>query len=517
MNANHNLLDRVDAWYDIDLGVTANISDVATARLLLNAGNYLNGYLNGRVSQVSPFINTGIEGKSLTGANNFTVENVTPYYLYLETPLKIAGAGTQLTVGKFGHQFTPYTLKMADVDSYFYNDKTDLGDYPITGARLNFRALGLNFSAYAGVSDTSYAQLTSTAGNIGIPGLYAGNLAGTDNTKFQPQGGFGPFLPAAVTPALAMLTGPGGFAPGFAPYTVGIGGTTLEQSAGVRASYVAKKFQVGATYLVAAGESADTQPAAVAAFAPGPADLFRQLSVYGADFNIQPVRWLGLSGSVTESQWNSRISGLGDPSHELFGISENERLAYDLRVKIPISRAQVALFWKRIGTAFDAPGYWGRMGDWINPRGIEGFGGNIEIPLVRRLVFYAEGADYNYFDLHESVGPAGAAAGLIPTPIGSSDLLYANAGIRFPLSSRNSVDLGYELANYRPNSAAGGATPGLKRLEQYYNVGFAHQFNPGLSWRLLYQFMDFHSGGFFDAPGFHYTGAVLATQVQLRF
>src|SRR6185369_2609583 len=40
-------LEPLREIYDVDLGITANISDIATARLLLNAGNYVFGYLNG--------------------------------------------------------------------------------------------------------------------------------------------------------------------------------------------------------------------------------------------------------------------------------------------------------------------------------------------------------------------------------------------------------------------------------------------------------------------------------------
>jgi len=53
--------------------------------LLLNAGNYLKGYLGNRISQVNPMIDGGADGVSATPS--FTVEDVIPYYLYIETPL----------------------------------------------------------------------------------------------------------------------------------------------------------------------------------------------------------------------------------------------------------------------------------------------------------------------------------------------------------------------------------------------------------------------------------------------
>jgi hypothetical protein len=456
LNASNSLLKRVNEFYDIDLGITAPISDVATARLLLNAGNYLRGYLGNRISQVNPFMSgaTGAGGESATPT--FNVEDVVPYYLYLETPLKIGGVGTQLTVGKFGQQFTPYTLKMVDVDSYFYNDKTDLGDYPVSGARVNFKALGLNFSAYGGVHDTEYAQLTSTAGFL-QPGVYSPDL-----NRFQPQGSAGPLI--------------------------GVGSTLLEQSAGVRATYVGKRFQIGGTYLTAGGNNSDV---------PGVREFFRQLSVYGVDWRLGLFRNIAFTGAVTQSKWNSVDSG--DQQWKQFGIGENDRRAWDLRLEVPIKKIQLTGFYKRIGDGFDAPGSWGRMGNWINPRGIEGFGGTLNVPLGHRLALEFEGADYNYNAFRRFGAPG-------------SDLIYLRGGLNYPLTSRNSVGVGYERVDYRANEPGG-----VKRLEQYYNIGLTHQFSPNLTFRLLYQFMDVHSGSALELPGFNYKANIIATQFQARF
>jgi hypothetical protein len=470
LNPSSSILERVNAFYDIDLGVTANISDVATARLLLNAGNYLKGYLGNRISQVNPLIDAGTEGLDAGGIfPNFTVEDVVPYYLYIESPIRIGGLGTQLTVGKFGHQFTPYTLKMVDVDSYFYNDKTDLGDYPITGARANFRALGLNVSTYAGLHQNEYSTLSSTAGFV-VPGAYV-----PDVQRFMPNGG-------------ALTFSPGG------TMLIGAGSTYIEQSAGARVTYVGRKFQVGGTYLTGVGSASDADNPATGNLA---ADDFRQLHVYGFDVNATPFRNIGLSLNVTESKWTSQV-GQG-PQFALYGISENDRRAWDARVKVPISRAVLTGFYKRIGDAFDSPGYWGRMGNWINPRGIEGFGGTIEVPIWRRIVLDAEIADYNYRLFRRSGVPG-------------SDLRYYRGGLRFPLTSRNSVDIGYEHVRYDADEPGG-----VDRLERYYNVGFGHQFSPNMSLKLLYQIMQVRSSGLLELPGFDYDASIVATQFQVRF
>jgi predicted porin/uncharacterized coiled-coil protein SlyX len=474
LNPSDSILDRVTSFYDIDLGVTANISDVATARLLLNAGNYLPGYLGNRVSQVNPLIDGGIEGK--TGAfSNFSVENVIPYYLYVETPIRAAGAGSMLTVGKFGHQFTPYTLKMVDVDSYFTNDKTDLGDYPIVGARANFKALGLNFNLYGGIHNFGdaaggqYAQLTSTAGFL-AHGAYLGG----------PFGAAGPDLALWNIVGGANLVG------------AGIGSQQLDQSAGVRATYAGKKFEIGGTYLQAVGDSNGIGSAALA-------NAFRELNVVGLDFTVRPIDKLRISGAVTQSRWDSASAG-GDTVGKLFGAGENAQRAWDFRANYQLGSFGVGGYYKRIGQAFEAPGSWGRLGNWINPKGIELIGATVEVSPLRRLTLTGEGAMGRTF-LYSSLGA--------PT----SDLLYLNGAATYRLSRKNTLSLGYEQVDYSANGAGG-----LSRQELYYNFGFTHQFNPNMSLRFLYQLMDVNStGGVLDVPVFNYQAGIVATQLSVRF
>ena len=455
LNPDGNMLKRVNSFYDVDLGITAKISDTATARLLLNAGNYLKGYLGNRISQVSSTIDGGAEG--LGAFPSFTVEDVVPYYLYIETPVRLGGLNTQMTVGKFGHQFTPYTLRMVDVDSYFHNDKTDMGDYPIMGARANFKALGLNFSTYAGTHSTDYAALSSTAGWV-LPGFYAADLA-----RFMPVGGFSPFA-------------------------LGIGSSALEQSAGVRATYAGKKVSLGATYLTAGASASDV---------PGAQALFRQLSVMGLDFRANVLGKLSVRGSVTQSEWNGTVS---QNTQKIAGISENDRRAWDIRASHPIGAATLTAFYKRIGDGFDAPGSWGRMGNWINPRGIEGFGGSLRLPVGKKLVLNAEGADYNFRTLARVPGFAG------------SDLLYLRGGARYPLGKNDTLHASYERVEYDPDAAGG-----LSRMEQYYNLQLTHRFSANLSFDLLYQFLNTDSLGVLDLPGFNYKAHIIATQFRARF
>jgi hypothetical protein len=438
-----NILQNARAIYDIDLGITARLSDVATAKLLLNAGNYINGYLNGSVSTVNDF-------------GNQSFQDVRPILMYIDTPVSLGSLGASITVGKFGHQFTPYTLKMVDVDSYTANDKTDSGAYWLTGGRVNFKIGGLSVQAYAGQHDNSLTPLTSTAGSF-IAGRI-GDRFFRGNTNVA---GADPNATAAGALPVAAL---------------------IDQSAGGRVSIgIPWKGRLGGTYLRGAGTAGR----------PG----FRELEVWGGDVSVQPFRFLRLEGDFTESQWRGIDAATGN-YNEVGNDTTRDRQAWDGRVVIPVGKLELSGQYQRIGAAFDAPGNWGKIGRWFNPTSIEGYGGGLRYPLSSRLALEGSGHVYQIIGARDN------------------EIHHYKAGVKFGLTSSNSVDLGYEQVSW---DAAVGAT----NKERYYNIGWGHAFNDNMSFKLLYQYIDYSTGNFLGGttvlPGFDYTGGVAVTQFTVRF
>jgi hypothetical protein len=423
----------------VDLGIMARLSDVATAHVLLNAGNYIKGYLNGSISTVRE-----------VNDESTKFDEVTAYYAYIDTPISFGGFGAAITVGKFGQQFTPYTLKMVNVDSYFYNDKTDSGNYPILGGRVNFKIGGVNLQYYAGKhQEIPYADLTSTAG-VGIlaPGppdfavrgpLFAGN----------------PNVSAAI------------LAP---PSSSGV----LDQSQGARISFSAPlKSTIGVTWINAAGSK--------------DADRFRELRVYGADIHATIWKGLRLSGEVAETKWKNNLGQETSP------FSTNDKRAWDARLGYQFfHKLDLTGYYKRIGAAFDAPGYWGTIGRWKNPRNLEGYGGTLFYPLGGRVGLDFEAAHYRFIGLPDT------------------DLNHYRGGIKFSLTSTNRVDFGYERAEYAPPT-------GSKGREEYFNIGFGHDFSPTTSFKLLYQFIRFRVGDTGLNPLQDYDAQIAATQFSVKF
>jgi hypothetical protein len=428
-----NVWQDIKSVYDIDLGITARLSDVATAKLLLNAGNYIGGYLNGSLSTVRDF-----------GGTNFN--DVRPILLYIETPVALGGLGASITVGKFGQQFTPYTLKLVDVDSYTANDKTDMGAYWITGGRVNLKLGGVSIQAYAGQHNHDEIPLTSTAGSF-LAGRLGDRLFIGNSDVADPNG-----VTAAALPAAALI----------------------DQSWGTHVKFGnPERFQVGGTWVQGAGTAGK----------PG----FRQLDVYGADLNWQLFRWLRLGGEYAQSQWRNQLN------NEVGNDETKDRTAWDGKATIPIGRLELTGDYKRIGGAFDAPGAWGKIGRWFNPKGIEGWGGSARFPLGKKIALTGEGHQYQI--------------------IGSRDneIRHYKAGVQFGLTSSNSIDLGAEQVSW--DAAVGGTNK-----ERYYNIGWGHNFNDNTSFKLLWQWIDYETGNFPAVlPGFDYTGGVAVTQFTVRF
>jgi hypothetical protein len=445
-----NVLEGNNVIYDVDLGITARLSDVATAKILLNAGNYLQGYLNNSISTVKP-----------TGNTSF--DNVTTYYAYLDAPIAFGGFGANLTVGKFGQQFTPYTLKLLDVDSYTANDKTDSGDYPILGARLNFKMGNLNFQTYAGKSEEiDYADLTSTGGSTGPPAFLGGG-------------------PLFIGNPNRLLIAP--------PVSV----QALDQSFGARVSYnstfnlVSKSFQVtsaGGTYIQAAGSQDSNR--------------FRELTVIGGNLGLRLFNLINVDAEYDQSEWKNRFgqetSQSGDDS-EVWDIRWSLGLGKLLGLGGSWRDLYFRSFYKKIGINFDAPGNWGSIGRWKNPRGIEGTGFILTFPFLARTTFVGEYGDYN---LH-----------LQNAAFERGDIKHLKVGFRFPLTSSQGVDFGYEEAKYEPELLS-------SAKEKYYNIGWGYSFNPNMSFKVLYQIIEFDSGAAMS-PLQDYDASVLSTQFTVRF
>ncbi|MBC8103537.1 MAG: S-layer homology domain-containing protein [Cytophagales bacterium] len=508
---NGNLLGATRILHDIDLGVKARLSDTATADVLLNFGNYLS-FLGG-VGSYANFPN----GRTASTGGGFGNQDQTQtvYKAVIEAPFRLPGiGGVTATVGRVPLQFTPYTLKLIDVDQYFYNDKTDLGNIPIDGGKLAFNIGPLGITGIAGKTDP-IRFLSNIASNLtgdNSAGLFAGASRG----------------------AYSGINGTGGFSTSGRPSGNRLqnnGGILVEQLAGARVVFGTSKFgTIGGTYLALAGQRPGSIPGTSTlnplAFGVNPANPstfgegssfdranINRVYVYGADVNAS-IGSIGINASYTKSDTaGSRITGISALNDGTFVTSfdqettskiNDDNEAYEAGASYSIGALSLGAGYRYVGPYFAAPGSWSRVGTLTNPVDIEGGYGRIGYAIARGLSLNAEAQFYN------GTGEAVNDGGL------SEDDRINNyrGGLKFGLTSASNVDLGVDYTEYKIGV---GAFAGSKPREIFYNIGYGYSFSPNSSFKLLYQIVDFDDKNTGFDPSGAGKGGVAAAQFQVKF
>lgn len=353
----------------------------AKATVVVNAGNYFN-YLGNLL--------TGYTGTARLGADNADAFSL--FLGYGEVPF----LGGDVTVGRFPVQFTKWTLKKFDVDSYSENWKTEDGNYYVDGGKAAWTFGSVDVMAFAGKNDQN---------------------ANFVNYVSRPAG---------------------------APYTLGDGsngnavGSLLApvQSAGVRAVANFGSAKVGVNYL-AVGEG-------------GAGPLFEDATVWGADVQI-PVNLLA------DWTWNAYYTESSASGAAGNSDADNNNSAWEVAGNAMFGSIGVNLGYKRVEPNFAAPGDWGLMGRWQNPVNIEGpevglsyAGSSFDINLFGA---WYEGVDNNY----RSNVAANTTAAWPARFAADAKWQWYKAGVNFALSSKGKLGLAAEYVNWEP--AGTGAEP----------------------------------------------------------
>jgi len=167
-----------------------------------------------------------------------------------------------------------------------------------------------------------------------------------------------------------------------------------------------------------------------------------------------------------------------------------------------------------------APGYWSRIGRAVNLTNVEGPTASLTYALTPRISFSAEGQFLEPENSAAAVtGRSSIVQGSTAVTVGAADLdkvTYWKAGIKYGLTSANSVDLGFEQVSWEPTAAAG--TKDTE--ERYISIGIGHSFNPNASLKLLYQIVEYEQGAAAVDPygsGANYRGGVATAQFDVRF
>lgn len=307
---------------DFDLTITGRVSQATTAVATINYGNYLN-YLTFVDDYADSFRPTTKAGFNAPKQDSLS-DSFFPYYLYINTGL----CKGSITVGRFPIQWTPYTLKKIDVDTYTSILKTDDGNYPMDGIKAAYSFGGVDLALFAAKNDENDYLVNGLTGQ----------------------------------PTQAIVTNVIG------GHSVGGLTTLITQTAGARATFGTPwKGVLGLSFY-----QAWSQNAWVANNAQD------QAQVYGADINI-PIGGLGLIGSYTKS------NALGTDRTGVHPDITDDNVAWDGKLTGNFGRLAAAAGYKSIGKNFTAAGAWDKIGRWTNPADVQGPYLDINYPIACKV------------------------------------------------------------------------------------------------------------------------------------
>jgi len=445
---------------DFVLAIKGRVSDTATANVKLDFGNYLASI--GNTSAGGPADIGGPAGDT----------QITLWEANLEQPVSLGPlGGGDLVAGRFGNQWTKYTLMQTDDDVYTYLYQTDSGNIITDGAKVDLKVGPAAVDAWAGKLD-----------QIPFAEPYGG-------PTFAP----GQLLPGGLIPEVQA--------------------SPLIQGAGVRA--VLGNFAKGA--LAADFEQFATLPTHNPDSNHSP---YGVLSVYGLDFNgafplIGSRNGLTLDASITDSPVGFDSRATNDNGNGWRYISTDDQAGYTL------GALSLKGGYQYVGPDFTAPGSWGKIGAWTNPSNVEGPVGSAKYIVSNKLSLTGDVEGYKaaYGSQHTPI--------VVQSPLQQGDKLdHWRVGAAYGLTSTYDVDLGYEQLNYElknQNGTLAGHAPGgdFKPTESFVTIGLGHTFNPNASFKLLYQIIDYKDkGSNFDSlggHGFDFGGNVAVGQFSVKF
>jgi len=470
-DATKKILQATDVFHDFVLGIRGKVSDTATANVKLDFGNYLSSIgntaavgSNGIIANIyAPGYNasTPITPGGLT-ANN---QQTTVWEANLEQPVDLGPlGGADLVVGRFGNQWTKYTLQQIDADVYTYLYQTDSGNIPTDGGKVNLKLGPAHVDAWAGqMKAIPFAMPFGGATDVGLRG-----------SQIIPGG----LLPADH--AAPLMQGAGARAT-FGNPNNGVLGVSVEQ--------------FGLPFMP---HEADVHPGSP----------YGVVSVYGADYN-GTIPLLKQTGLVLDANWTDSADGFNSRSFNDIGNGWRYESTDD-QVGLKFGALSLKGGYQYIGPDFSAPGYWGRIGNWVNPTNVEGPVGSAKYAVSPKLSLNGDVESYK------------TAYGNEYSPLQQGDKVARyQVGAAFGLTSAYDVDLGYEQDNWTlsdKNPLTTGLVASGKPVQSYVNIGVGHSLNTNTSVKLLYQIARYQDKGTgFDGGVGDFTGDVASAQFNAKF
>jgi len=453
-----SLVNTPIVLHEFLLGVRANIPGGAKFDAAITSNNYKN-YV-GTLGQILP-------------ANLNPAGDTYIHHAQIDTPFTGLGRGSAFTIGRFGEKLGHLTLWKPDVDTYFDNPIEDTGDYYIDGARLRTNFGSVSIEAFGG-------QFKSNTGTNGFP----------VNSPLAGVGG-----PNAASPFVTSL---GGFAGNQKPIAQAFQGQmVVDQAFGVSAGFGFNLLdRAGHLRLTALGlNNTGATPAGAG---------FTDVVVLGADGDIRIAERLGLT-----LDWAKSITGTG----RFNTVNPYQNNAFNATLGYGSGGLNVTAGYRYIDPLFYSPGYWGRIGNWVNPTNIQG-------PTFRAAYDFSPSLGVNIGGDFFSPARNRFPGGLGTTGGNDEDVTRALAGVKWGLSKGFNITADYEGVFWNLAGARGGGTGSFHPTEQYITFGTGYNLTSNTLLKLSYQIGDYDGHGALSAgtPGLvHYNFNTFTGQVAVKF
>jgi hypothetical protein len=440
MNATDNLLGNIAMVRDADVIFNFQGGDTR-AKVVLNAGNYLGEYLGGYLTD---FVGDGRSDNS---------DDVNLFMAYGEMPF----LGADVTVGRFPIQFTKWTLKKFDVDSYTENWKTDDGNYYVDGIKGAWNWGSVDILAFAGKNNGNGGAYTLSSRPAIARPFGVGDQWGT---------------------AIGMIPG----------QEDGYLGYPAVQSIGARAAFNLGSMKLGANWISASPTYNDS-------------NVYDRADVYGADLEIPLGSWK-MTGAYTISDTKMGPSGSAD--------LDDDNDAWEAGLCGNLGSLGLWANYKDVAPNFSAPGDWGRLGRWQNPVDIKGPSVGMKWAAGDRWSLSASGSFFEFAeDSFAEVDGGTWGYG----PLDDWKVETYKGAINVAIGAKGAIGLEGEWVKWKPTGSGGDP------METYYTLSYNHLVSDNAKLRLLYQIVEYKDkdAGYRSPYGSSYKGDVAVAQVSMDF
>ena len=228
---------------------------------------------------------------------------------------------------------------------------------------------------------------------------------------------------------------------------------------------------------------------------------FNNVLVLGADGDIRIADCLGLT-----LDWAKSITGNG----RFRTANPYQNNAFNATLGYGSGGMNITAGYRYIDPMFYSPGYWGRIGNWLNPTNIQG-------PTFRAAYDFTPNFGVNvggdFFSAARNRFPGGLNT--------SEDVDRALLGVRWGLSKGFNITADYEGVFWSLNNTRGAGGAGqFHPTEQYITLGTGYNLTSSTLLKLSYQIGDYdgHRALSAGAPGnVHYNFNTFTGQVAVKF